>query len=218
MKQNNRIAGKPALATLAIIVWTGLLLQFYLSLNLALLNGKSVVAGLVVFFGYFTVLSNLFVALVSTLPLVASSSRLGQWFAKPGVLGCATTSILLVGLGYHLLLRNVWAPQGLQLLADVVLHYVVPFATLAYWLAYPPRPKLGAWVPFAWCLYPVGYLVYALLRGEVLGSYPYPFIDVTTFGYGRVALNALGLLVAFLLGGAVVVAIARVRNRFRLAV
>lgn len=48
-------------------------------------------------------------------------------------------------------------------------------------------------------MYPGCYFVYALIRGHLLGTYPYPFIDVTALGYGAVLLNALGLLVAFVL-------------------
>lgn len=212
---NNQIPSKPALTALAVISWAGLLLQFWLSINLSVANDKTVSAGVVGFLGYYTVLSSLFVALTATMPLLASSSRPGRWFGKPMVLGCATTAILTVVIGYHLLLRNVWAPQGLQLFADVVLHYVVPICALAYWIAYPPRAKLGFQAPLVWCLYPVGYVIYVLLRGEVLGSYPYYFIDVTSLGYRQALVNALGLLVFFIVAGGVVLTIAKVRNHFR---
>ena len=36
----------------------------------------------------------------------------------------AVTAIVLVGLGYHVLLRNIWDPQGAQWLADVLLHHL----------------------------------------------------------------------------------------------
>ena len=209
------VASKPALATLAVIVWIGVLLQFWLSINLALANGKTVIDGVVVFFGYFTVLTNLFVALTATLPLIAGSNSLGRFFAKPMVLGCATTSILMVGITYHFLLRNVWNPQGLQLLADIILHYAVTILTLVYWLVFSPRFKLGVFAPLAWCIYPLGYFVYVFARGELLGSYPYYFIDVARIGYRQAMFNSLGLLLAFIALGAVVRAAAALRNRFR---
>jgi|GEM_PF-4542677 len=49
----DQIAGKPVLAALAVISWAGVLLQFWLSINLALANGKSVGDGVAVVFGYF---------------------------------------------------------------------------------------------------------------------------------------------------------------------
>lgn len=209
----DHIVCKPALAALAVISWIGVLLQFWLSLNLTLANGKTVGEGMIAFFGYYTVLTNLFVALTATLPLVAGFSRLGRWFGKPMVLGCATTSILMVGIPYHFLLRNIWQPEGLQLFADIVLHYVVPILAFAYWFVWPPRSKLGIWALLAWCLYPMGYFVYVFIRGELLGSYPYYFIDVTSLGYGKAMLHSFGFLIAFISVGAVVLAVATFRNR-----
>ena len=213
MAVSNQVANKPALIALAVIAWAGVFLQLGLTIQLALANGTTAGDGVIAFLGYFTVLSNLFVALAATLPLIAGLSGLGRWFGRPTVLGCATTAILTVGIGYHLLLRNVWAPQGLQLLADVVLHYVVPIFALAYWAAFSRRAKLAALAPLAWSLYPIGYLAYALLRGQILGSYPYHFIDVASIGYRQVLINALGLVACFIVVGAVVLTISVLRNR-----
>ncbi len=210
--------GLRALALVAVIAWLGVLLQLYLSVRLALGNGKSLVDGLVAYFGYFTVLTNIFVALACTLPLTLGSSRLGHWFGTGMVLGCTTTAILFVGIAYHVLLRHVWAPEGLQWVADMTLHYVVPTAVLVYWISFPPRQKLPAWTPLAWCIYPIIYIAYALARGELIGSYPYHFIDATSLGYPKVLINSLGLLVVFVLLGGVVYGIATFRNRTRSAV
>lgn len=129
----------------AALAWCGVLLQLYLSLRLAADSGKSPVGGLVAFFGYFTVLTNIFVALTTTLPLTFRSSRSGRWFGSAMTLGCATTAIVFVGVVYHLLLRNLWAPAGLQWLADVILHYAVPITLLVYWIMFPPTQKLPRW-------------------------------------------------------------------------
>ena len=198
---------------LAVVAWGGVLLQCWLSINLAIANGKTAADGVIIFLGYFTVLTNLFVALTATLPLVVGTTGLGRWFARPIVLGCAVTSIAIVGITYHLLLRNVWQPQGLQLVADNVLHYVVPISALVYWIAFPPRSRLSLWAPIGWCLYPAGYFVYVFVRGEWLRSYPYYFIDVTKIGYPQAMRNSFGLLIAFIVLGAVFLAIARFRNR-----
>ncbi len=212
MTQDNPVTNRTALASLAFVAWAGILLQFWLSISMALANGKSVGGGVVVFLGYFTVLSNLFVALTATLPLIAGSNRVGRWFGRATVLGCATTAILLVGVGYHFLLRNVWAPQGLQWVADVILHYAVPALAFGYWVAFTPRGHLHILAPLVWCLYPIGYIIYAFVRGEILGSYPYHFIDVSRLGYGQSMLNGLGLLIVFIVAGTAVLSIAKVRN------
>ena len=198
--------------TLALVAWFGVLLQLLLSIQLAQANGKSVVEGLVVYFGYFTVLSNIFVALVASARVMATRTREPTWLAGEATLGCATTAIILVGLAYHLLLREIWDPQGWQLVADTVLHYLVPALTLLYWMLLRHPQRLPARLPLAWCVYPVAYLAYALARGAWLNSYPYPFIDVSVLGYSRMLLNGIGLLVVVLVVGYLVWAAAQLRR------
>ena len=47
-------------------------------------------------------------------------------------------------------------------------------------------------------LFPVAWFTYILIYGRITKWYPYPFVDVITHGYGRVAINAV-LVVAVLL-------------------
>ncbi|WP_156406187.1 MULTISPECIES: Pr6Pr family membrane protein [unclassified Hydrogenophaga] len=197
----------------AVVAWFGVLLQLVLSLQLAMANGKSAGDGVVAYLGYFTVLTNLLVAISLSWPLLRPHSAAGRWFQRPGVASAVTVSILIVGLAYHLLLRHVWNPQGLQWLADVTLHYATPLLCLVHgWLAVPPARM--AWrAPLAWALWPLAYVVCALLPGVWLQSYPYPFIDVTALGYPQTLLNSAGLLIAFLLLGSGLVAISRARLR-----
>lgn len=194
---------------LAVVAWLAVLLQLWLSVQLGLDNGKSIVGGIVAFLGYFTVLTNIFVALMASAGVLSRSPT--AWLYRPSVVGCATTAILLVGIAYHLLLRKTWSPQGAQLVADILLHYVVPAGALAHWIVYRHAGRLAA--PLIWCLYPTLYFAYALARGELLDSYPYPFIDVAVLGYRQVLLNAAGLLAAFVGLGFAVLGLARLAAR-----
>jgi hypothetical protein len=203
---------KIAAGIVGLVAGAGLAIQLWLSLRIASVNGKTVGAGLVSYFGYFTILTNLFVALAATLPLVAPASRPGRWFARTAVFGCAVTAIAGVGISYHLLLRQVWNPQGWQWVADMTLHYAVPILTLAHWTVFPPKESVSWKWPLLWCAYPAGYLIYALVRGAAIHSYPYYFIDAAALGYGRVLVHALGLFVVFTGVGAIVIWIGSVRR------
>lgn len=205
----------PVALALAVIAWSGVLLQLWLSLRLAETNGKSMAAGFLVYLGYFTVLTNIFVALQLTSPALAPSNPIRQFFARPQTMACAATSIVLVGLGYHFLLRHIWNPEGLQWLADMLLHYVVPVAFCFYWLLALPKASLPWWSPLAWCVYPVAYFAYALVRGVAVGAYPYPFIDVTVIGYGLVFRNALALLVVFVVVGWLLLAVGKAIEHYK---
>jgi hypothetical protein len=189
-----------------VVAWFGVLMQGYLSLNMAVLNGNSLFDGLVTFLGFFTILSNILVCCALTLPLAAPASAAGKFFAGDFAAGGVAASIAFVGISYHLLLRTIWAPRGAQLVADWVLHYVVPALFVVYWFVYCRRGSLRWVYPLYWSAYPVAYFVYVLIRGEVIGSYPYHFIDASAIGYGRTTVNAFGLLAAFIVLGSLFVA------------
>ncbi len=194
-------------ALLSVLAWIAVSLQLGLSLQLVRTQGGGIADALVIVLGYFTILSNLFVALTAGAVALAPGSRL----ASPMLRGCATTAIVVVGLGYHLLLRQIWDPQGWQWVADNLLHYAVPVAALAHWLWFPPETRLPKRAPLLWALYPTAYLAYALIRGEWIDAYPYPFIDVPALGYARVFANAAGLLLVFVAVGALLRLAARRR-------
>ena len=196
------------LGVLAAAAWFGVLLQLWLSLGTALKSGQSVEQGLGGYLGYFTVLTNVFVAVVSSAGLVGPKSVL--WSAS--MRGCMTTSIVLVGLTYHFLLHALWDPQGWQWVADITLHYVVPLGACAYWCLHPPAKPLSLLAPLKWSIYPCAYFVYVVVRGELIGTYPYFFMDVGKLGYPRTLVNAICLLACFVALGFVVLYISRFRR------
>lgn len=194
----------------ALVAWAAVVLQLVLSLQLAVANGRGVVGGIIVYLGYFTILTNILVALALSTPLAAPSSALGRFFARPGVATAVATAITVVGLAYFFLLRQIWDPQGWQFVADAALHYATPILFLLYWALVVPKAGLRfADIPL-WLLYPLGYMVYVLIRGALTGLYPYYFIDVNVLGYGAAFLNALGVLLAFIIVAAALVLVARV--------
>ena len=202
--------------SLAVIAWLSVLLQCYLSLQLSTQKGMSIGGGLGIFFSYFTVLTNVLICVSLTLSLMSPSSALGQWFSRPSVVAGIATSIAFVGLTYHFLLSKTWNPQGVQLLADVMLHYVIPVLYVIYWWLDYSKAALRWIYPLLWSIYPTIYLVYALIRGCMVGSYPYPFIDADDLGYGRTLLNSIGLLFVFLALGVLFIALGRAHRRMRI--
>lgn len=197
---------------MAVAAWAGLLLQLVLSLRAAGDRGETWTQGLMIYFGFFTVFTNWFVALVCTLPSLAWKSRPLAWLGRQSVAGCATTAILLVGIVYHFLLREEWNPQGWQWVADIILHYVVSAGALAWWWLQTRDATLDWSMPLRWCSYPFIYLGYVMTRGEITGIYPYPFIEVGTIGHWQALSNAFGMIAIFLALGFVVFGIARLRT------
>jgi hypothetical protein len=196
-----------------LAAWLGLGLQLALSIRLTYRSGTpSLADALVAYFGYFTILTNLLVALVTTAQLADGRGAWAKTLATRTWAGCATASIVFVCASYHFLLREIWSPQGLQWLADIDLHYAVPLLALLHWTL-SAGPRLPASAPLIWCIYPAAYFAYALIRGAWLQSYPYPFIDVSVLGYPRVAVNSVILLAAYVMFGYFVWGIGRVRRQ-----
>lgn len=204
------VKGRSLAALMALLGWFAVLLQFYLSIRLALANGRTVVFGVVLYFGFFTVLTNVLVSLATTLPLVARRSAAGRFFVRPEAIGWVAVSIVFVGVAYYVLLRKIWSPQGWQLLADVLMHYVMPILFVLYSLIVLRGTVLRWSAPLRWSLYPIAYFVYVLVRGAIIGSYPYAFIDVSTLGYVTALRNACMLWVAFVVLAYVLLLIWRV--------
>jgi hypothetical protein len=198
---------------LAALGWFSVLLQLYLTLHSSIANGKTVADGIVSYLGYFTIVTNLLVCLELTLPLAAPASAAGRFFARSDVTAGITTSIVFVCLSYHFLLRKTWNPQGMQLAADVLLHYVMPVLFLIYWWFSFFKGALRWTHPLYWSLYPIVYMAYVLIRGAILNSYPYRFIDPLAMGYERTMINAVGLLIVFIVLGLILISLGRIQRR-----
>jgi hypothetical protein len=201
-------------ATVAILGWFALLLQLALMLQRS--PAAEIVGTVITFFSFFTILTNLFVALVLTAVAFGAKGRLGQFLRQPATQASAAVYIVVVGVVYWQFLKHLWDPQGAQWVADTLLHTWLPLGYLIYWLLSAPRQGLRWQDAIAWLAYPGVYLIYILSRGAVSGTYPYPFVDVNELGYGRVVLNAALLLLVFLgLGLAIVWLSQKLRTSIR---
>lgn len=198
---------KRFVAVAALAGWMGLAIQQYLIFYSRWASGASLLGGLVNFFSFFTVLTNTLAVVVLSYALVDRDCAAKRFFLAPKVSSGIAVSIVVVGLAYNLLLRHLWQPEGFQFIADELLHDVMPVLFLVYWWRCVPKGTLRVTHIGAWVIYPLVYFAYALLRGDLLGQYQYPFIDVGTLGYPHVFVNAGGILAGFVLIALAVVAV-----------
>jgi len=173
--------------------WSALIAQFYLSMQNSIVP---VDESIIRYFSFFTVLTNILVAVCFTFLLL--KKELGSFFTKPSTLTATAVYITVVAIIYNLILRFTWEPKGLQLVVDELLHAIVPLLFVVYWLMYVPKDSLKWRDTFSWLIYPFIYLMFILFRGSVSGFYPYPFVDVVKYGYETVFVNCFYVMLVFL--------------------
>ncbi|HEY9411452.1 MAG TPA: Pr6Pr family membrane protein [Jiangellaceae bacterium] len=147
------------------------------------------------FFSYFTVQSNLVLA-VGAATLLVDSRRDGPGWRVlrfAGVLGIAITGIVFVTV-----LRPIVDLDGVSALTNVGMHYAAPLLGVVGWLLFGPRPRIDARTLLWTLAWPIAWLGYILVWGAATDWYPYPFVDVAAHGYGQVLLNSAVITVLFL--------------------
>lgn len=162
-------------------------------------------------FVYYTYLSNILCFIVMLLVLIYNVKKVSQgelegyneYIIK--IKGATTMAILVTGVVYHILLGDPTDPSFFNI-DNLIVHYIVPFMFVLDWILFDKKKIFNLIDPLIWTVIPLTYLVYALIRGAIVGpthklQYCYFFIDVNELGYGGVAIWCLILLVAFLAVG-----------------
>jgi hypothetical protein len=154
------------------------------------------VTRLVRFVSYLTIWSNV-VATATVGTLALDPGRDGRWWRAFRLFGV----VFVVGSGvvHFFFLRPLLDLDGADLLADKLLHVVVPLLVAAGWLAFGPRNRVGPGDIARFAVIPVVWFAYTLIRGAFVDWYPYPFIDVLEHGYARVIATGVGVGAAMLL-------------------
>ncbi len=187
---------RTAAALLALITWSAFLIQFNATYQIQ----GSIPTTLWVLLWYFTIFTNLLVAIVFTTLAAKSSPAI-----HPSLVAATTLYILLVGIIYGLLLRGTLDLHGGEIISNTIFHVVIPILVPIFWLIFTPKGHLTRRDPLVWAIYPIAYLVYALIRGEFTHRYPYPFLNINTLGWPLTLLNATVIAIAFLAAGYLVV-------------
>jgi hypothetical protein len=143
------------------------------------------------FLSFFTIQSNLLAAVTLLLVVARPPSPWLSWLR-----GLATMCMVVTGLVFAVLLSGL--PQDVLTAVpwdNTVLHQLVPLWFALDWALDPPAPAVPLRRALLWLLYPLTYVAYSLVRGPLVGWYPYPFLDPATGGYGAVALTCVGIAV-----------------------
>jgi hypothetical protein len=188
----------------AVAVWAALLLQYALVVQGR--GGEALIRSSINFFSYFTILANILCAVCLTWPKAA---------ANPSLRGGAALYIAVTGAIYILILKNLWAPEGLHWVADTLLHYIAPALFLIDWLVLTPKGKLAWRSAVIWLAFPLVYGAWTLVHGARSGFWPYPFLDVGALGWSPVLVHMAAMSALFLGLGLILVLIDHLLGRLR---
>ena len=180
---------------IAILGWFAIIIQYDLMLDNRV---ASITETTIRFFSFFTILTNILVAIYMTFQSTETTRSKIKFLDKDGVLSAITVYITIVGLVYQIALRHIWNPQGMARVVDELLHSLIPILVIIYWYLYENKKSISYKNIPQWLIYPLCYLFYILIRGLYTNFYPYPFMNVTSLGIQQVSINACALIVLFI--------------------
>ena len=197
----------------AILGICGIVLHFFLTYEEQTLGAE-----LIRFFSYFTILTNILVVIYFLVHAFSFNPK--HRFIAKFISGlklsesstAITVYILIVGLVYKLLLSKPLS--GWIIVSDGILHSVIPIFFPVFWIVFTNQRVNLATIPY-WLIYPFIYFLYTLVRGELTGLYPYPFIDVSELGYPKVLFNCFVVAIVIVVMSISLAAIANWRNQLK---
>ena len=147
------------------------------------------------FFAFFTILSNLFGAVLWL--LLAARWRRPRTRTDDLLRGAATLYLIVTFVVVVLLL------QGAELslsdrFVDFIVHKLFPILVVIDWIVDPPETDLRMRDVALWLIFPLIWLALTLIRGAVDAWYPYPFLDPDNGGYRSVAYHVIVIVAGFL--------------------
>jgi hypothetical protein len=189
-----QINGKLYVAFATLLTWFALSLQFNISFKLLNYDlGKT----LDLYFCYFTILTNIIAACCFTAIWLFRDTKLGKFFSETTTITAITVYILVVSLVYNVAIRPYVSPTGWARLADELLHVVNPIIFFGFWIFFAEKSTLKYKNVAIWLVYPAIYVVYTVIRGHLIGHYPYHFVNVIEIGYPKAILNTIIILSIF---------------------
>jgi len=194
----------------AVISWFAIIAQLYLMMGNRVVSVPETAFR---FFSFFTIDTNILVSLCFTFIFLQSNSGIGRFFSKATTITAITVYITVVGIVYNVFLRSTWDPQGMQKIVDELLHSVIPVLFIIFWLVFVPIEQLKWKNAFPWLIYPIIYMIYAIVHGVITKFYPYPFVDVNELGYNKALLNACAVLVVIFILSLAFIGTGKIMNR-----
>ena len=181
----------------AIFTWTVLVIMFCRS-AISAPNLRIGVVSAFSMYKYYTMQTNLFVAIWLTLAAFAFLFPTLQEKLTGFLRGAITLYITITFLVFAIMLSSIYHPTGIDAFTNISSHYIVPILFIIDWLLTEKETEYK-WLLLAyWIIYPILYLIFAIIHGTIYGNYLYFFLDISELGLGWFFASVGILIVAFL--------------------
>ncbi|MBW9092541.1 Pr6Pr family membrane protein [Microbacterium jejuense] len=196
---------------MAALIVAAIVAQLAKSVGTSIGLGRDVGTTIANFFSFFTILSNASAAVVLLVAAIWFWTRGRDADREPTGLAVAlaavSTYMIITGIVYNTLLRNVVLPQGSEPVwwSNEVMHLIAPLFLLADVFFGPLRRALP-WRSLWWIVaFPIVWVVYTMVRGPLVTNpvsgdpfwYPYPFLNPNNpGGWPSVILYVIGIAIA----------------------
>lgn len=133
-------------------------------------------------FRAFTMQTNLIVTIWFTLAII--------WHNKPESLdkimgplkGAFTMYITITFVVFAILLSSSYQPSGFAAFSNLVLHYITPIVFILDWVLTEIKVQYKWNYLLYWIIYPLCYIIFAVIHGAFTGNYLYYFLDINALG------------------------------------
>jgi len=199
----------------AIVGPASLIARTWLTVASRLDNGDTLLGALAFLLTFFTVLTNLMMALCYV--AAVSNWTWLSWWNRPFARGLTVGSIVMVSVYYIFFLSGLETFTGIDNVLNIYMHYLAPWLFVLWWLLTAPHGALRYRDAPKMLIYPLVYLIVVMIRGALVHEYPYPVLNADKLGYGQVAVGCLGMLAGFILVYALTVFVDRWLGRLQAA-
>ncbi len=192
-------------ATIAVLVAVAIVVQLWIAIRVSAtppghavgtLAGTSTANRAVRVLSFFTIQSNILSGVTSA-QLARNANRDGRIWRAARL--ASLFGITVTGVVYTTVLAKVHEPHGWrETSTNMAFHYIVPIMMVLGWLLFGPRRRIDGRTVARAGVWPLVWISYILIYGRVTKWYPYPFLDVSTHGYGRVIVNGAAVLAVLL--------------------
>jgi hypothetical protein len=199
MHQQRTVWHQLFLILIIVCACAGIILQFLTFIPLLLGQGKTGSESIIQVCSYFTITTNVLLAVTTIIAFLLPHTSWGRWTTKDKTIAAITVYIIIVGLVFNIVLRPLLHFYGWARVGNELVHSVVPIFYITYWITFTAKGNLSWKDAYSWLAYPLLYLLYTFIHGMTSGWYPYPFMDVKQIGYTGFWLNSFYLTLLFML-------------------